>query len=76
MRAARLASGSRDHTIRIWSQRHGKWSGSVMFVAEVAITALTFARPDGILAAGDASGRVHYLKLEGLARTQRDSRIG
>ncbi|AUT66447.1 DUF4062 domain-containing protein [Paraburkholderia terrae] len=61
----RLASGSRDRTIRIWQLCNGRWTGSVQFVADAGILALAFAARAGVLAAGDLSGRVHFLKVEG-----------
>jgi len=60
----RLASGSLDRTIRVWEGRHGRWTGAVRFVADAGISALAFAARAGVLAAGDRSGRVHFLKVE------------
>jgi WD40 repeat protein len=61
----RLASGSWDHTVRIWEARNSRLTGAVQFVADSGVTALAFAPHASVLAAGDASGRVHFLKIEG-----------
>ncbi|WP_420798481.1 hypothetical protein [Paraburkholderia hospita] len=60
----RLASGSWDKTIRLWQVHHGRWTGTVRFVTDATIRALAFAARAGVLAAGDSSGRVHFLKVE------------
>ncbi|MFK4448987.1 WD40 repeat protein [Caballeronia udeis] len=60
----RLASGSWDNTVRIWQVRNGRWTGAVRFVADANIRALAFAARAGVLAAGDISGRVHFLKAD------------
>jgi WD40 repeat protein len=61
-----LASGSDDCTIRIWWIRNGRWQSRVAFVADSGIKSLAFSEPDATLLAGDASGRIHFLKLSGL----------
>ncbi|MDN7176989.1 hypothetical protein M0D69_02930 [Caballeronia sp. SEWSISQ10-4 2] len=60
----RLASASCDRTIRVWQERNGQWTGTVRFVADAAILALAFSPRSGVLAAGDHSGRVHFLKVD------------
>ncbi|MFP3558866.1 hypothetical protein SB861_50710 [Paraburkholderia sp. SIMBA_049] len=60
----RLVSGSWDKTIRVWQVLNGRWTGAVRFVADAGIWALAFAVRAGVLAAGDVSGRVHFLKVE------------
>ncbi|MGF6408869.1 WD40 repeat domain-containing protein [Paraburkholderia sp. MM5482-R1] len=60
----RLASGSVDKTIRVWQEDDGRWTGSVGFVAEAKILSLAFSGCAKVLAAGDSSGRVHFLKVE------------
>jgi hypothetical protein len=59
----RLASGSDDRTIKLWECRNEQWSGTVVFVADAAIWSITFAAGPSLLAAGDASGRLHLLQL-------------
>ena len=71
--SGRFASASLDRKIRIWTLRGDMWSGTVAFVAEAAITALAFDTWHGVLAAGDGSGRVHFLRLEGSARANATS---
>ncbi|WP_233849333.1 DUF4062 domain-containing protein [Paraburkholderia sp. HD33-4] len=60
----RFASGSEDRSIRIWQIRDGRWTATVGFVADAGICALAFASHAGSLAAGDESGRLHFLKVE------------
>jgi WD40 repeat protein len=61
-----LASGSGDHTIKLWDPAIvGRGGGQLIFVADAAITALAFLSGASILVAGDASGRLHWLRLPG-----------
>ncbi|TCG03484.1 hypothetical protein BZM27_48095 [Paraburkholderia steynii] len=60
----RIVSGSRDRTIRVWQVSDGRWTGMVRFVADAGIEAVVFTARAGVLAAGDGSGRVHFLKVE------------
>jgi WD40 repeat protein len=60
----RLVSGSQDKTIRIWKFDNQRGTGSVQFIADAGITALAVASDACVLAVGDSSGRVHFLKLE------------
>jgi WD40 repeat protein len=61
----RLASGSWDKTIRVWQVSDRRWTGAVRFVADAGIWALAFAARARVLVAGDVSGRVHFLSVEG-----------
>jgi WD40 repeat protein len=60
-----LASGSNDRTVRVWRQQQNKWTQDVAFIADSAVSALAYAASKGILAVGDHSGRLHFLRLEG-----------
>jgi tetratricopeptide (TPR) repeat protein len=57
-------SASEDRTLKIWDLLTGKEVAS--FSGEGAFDCCAFA-PDGVtVVAGDASGRVHFLRLEGM----------
>jgi WD40 repeat protein len=62
----RLASGAGDGTIKLWDPASGEpQSSQPQFVADAAITALAFLPATSTLVAGDASGRLHWLRLPG-----------
>ncbi len=57
-------SASEDRTLKVWDLLTGKEVAS--FSGEGAFSGCAFA-PDGVtVVAGDASGRVHFLRLEGM----------
>ena len=61
-----LASGTWDHTINLWDPTTANpESSQPQFVADAAITALAFLPATSTLVAGDASGRLHWLRLPG-----------
>jgi len=60
----RAASASRDGTLKIWSLTDGKLIES--FVGESPLTHCTFSSDNSTLIVGEVSGRLHYLKLEGV----------
>ncbi|TVU52285.1 MAG: hypothetical protein EA414_18185, partial [Arthrospira sp. PLM2.Bin9] len=60
----RAVSASRDNTLKLWDLATGEEIAS--FTAEAEFEACAVA-PDGVtVVAGDESGRVHFLRLEGL----------
>jgi WD40 repeat protein len=62
----RLASGAGDRTIKFWDPGSPKpESNQLRFVADTAITALAYLPATSTLVAGDASGRLHWLRLPG-----------
>jgi WD40 repeat protein len=62
----RLASGAGDRTIKLWDPASGEpESDQPQFVADAAITSLAFLPAPPTLVAGDASGRLHWLRLPG-----------
>ena len=61
----RAISGSLDNTIKVWDLSSGNIIAS--FTGESSIASCAIA-PDGVtIVAGDASGRVYFLRLEGIA---------
>ena len=59
----RALSGSGDNTLKVWDLETGREMASFIKDAEILAVALG---PDGkTLVAGDDSGRVHFLRLEG-----------
>ena len=61
-----LASGADDRTIKLWDPASGEpESSQPQFVADAAITSLAFLPAPPTLVAGDASGRLHWLRLPG-----------
>ena len=58
-----VISGSRDNTLKVWNWQTGEVIAS--FVGDGAISCCAVA-PDGVrVVAGDGSGRVHFLRLQG-----------
>ena len=58
-----FASGSFDHTIRLWDPARPNGAPRVIFVADAPITALAWVANHQLLVAGDASGRLHWLEM-------------
>ncbi|WP_445243060.1 MULTISPECIES: WD40 repeat domain-containing protein [unclassified Microcoleus] len=57
-------SGSDDNTLKVWDLLSGNILAS--FTAESSIACCAIA-PDGVtIVAGDESGRVYFLRLEGM----------
>ncbi|MEG4099510.1 WD40 repeat domain-containing protein, partial [Microcoleus sp. Pol17_C1] len=60
----RAISGSDDKTLKVWDLSSGNLIAS--FTGESSIACCAIA-PDGVtIVAGDASGRVYFLRLEGM----------
>ncbi len=60
----KLISSSRDNTLKIWDLATGEIIAS--FTGEGAINCCAVA-PDGVtIVAGESSGRLHFLQLEGV----------
>ncbi|MDT9267754.1 MAG: WD40 repeat domain-containing protein, partial [Limnospira sp. PMC 1295.21] len=60
----RAVSASWDETLKLWDLETGKELAT--FTGEAAMLSCAIA-PDGVtVAAGDSSGVVHFLRLEGL----------
>jgi WD40 repeat protein len=56
----RLVSGGDDRTVRVWNTRTGKMLA--MFAADGTILSV-LGLPNGMIAAGDGLGAVHFLDL-------------
>jgi WD40 repeat protein len=56
-------TGSADHTVRLWDLD----AASVMasFTTDDVVTACAIAHDGRAIVAGDASGAVHFLRVEG-----------
>jgi WD40 repeat protein len=64
----RAVSASRDNTLKIWDLESGSLIAS--FTGESSILACAVAPDDMTIVAGEASGRVHFLRLEGYGQSQ------
>jgi WD40 repeat protein len=58
----RAVSGSLDHTVRLWDL--GTGAMLAVFTGESEIRSLAVSR-EGIVVAGEQSGRVHFLRIQG-----------
>jgi WD40 repeat protein len=58
----RVVSASADRTLKVWGLESGKLVATFSGDGEIAACAVA---PDGTIVAGEASGRVHFLRLEG-----------
>ena len=64
-----LVSASGDHTLKVWDLASGQCLATFSADAPVVACAVT---PDGNgVVAGDASGGVHFLRLEGVESRRR-----
>jgi WD40 repeat protein len=63
----RAVSGSDDNTLKVWDLESGSLIAS--FTGESSMFSCAVS-PDGLtIVAGEASGKVHFLRLEGIAPT-------
>jgi len=61
-----VTSGTWDHTIKLWDPASGEpKSSQPQFIADAAILTLAFLPTPPTLVAGDASSRLHWLRLPG-----------
>ena len=63
LRDGRFVSGSADKTILIWDPNKTNGAPRLLFVADAPITSLTLVRDSNLLLAGDATGRIHWLRF-------------
>ncbi|MBD2562317.1 MULTISPECIES: WD40 repeat domain-containing protein [Nostoc] len=63
--------GSTDNTLKVWDLQTGKEIST--FIGESSIYCCAVS-PDGLtIVAGESSGRVHFLRLEGGSKNETDS---
>ncbi|KAB8321308.1 hypothetical protein SD81_005245, partial [Tolypothrix campylonemoides VB511288] len=60
----RVISASNDNTLKVWNLETGEII--VSFAGEHPFSCCTVALDKRTIVAGDASGRVHFLRMEGL----------
>jgi len=60
----RAVSGSEDRTLKVWDLETGEIVTT--FTGESDVSAVAIAADDRTIVAGEWSGRVHFLRLEGL----------
>jgi WD40 repeat protein len=60
----RALSGSGDHTLKLWDLASGECLAT--FTADAPIPTCALAPDECTLVAGDSTGRVHFLRLEGV----------
>jgi WD40 repeat protein len=60
-----LVSASEDATLRIWDALTGE--EIAVFIGDNALTACLIASDGKTIVAGEESGRVHFLRFEGIA---------
>jgi WD40 repeat protein len=66
----RAVSGSDDNTLKVWDLESGSLIAS--FAGDSFMLSCAVA-PDGLtIVAGDASGKIHFLRLEGIAPSPQD----
>jgi WD40 repeat protein len=57
-------SGSGDNTLKLWDLSSGKVMAS--FVGDSRIKCLTISSDGRVVLAGEKSGHIHFLRLEGI----------
>jgi WD40 repeat protein len=60
---ARIVSGSNDNTLKIWDAKTGREQAT--FICDASVQAVAINSSGSKIAAGDYSGNVYFLKLEG-----------
>jgi WD40 repeat protein len=64
----RVVSGSKDNTLRAWDADSGLTIALLDLEAWITVITVT---ADGLIAAGDVAGRVHFLRLEEPAKASK-----
>ncbi|MGK7931372.1 MAG: WD40 repeat domain-containing protein [Microcystaceae cyanobacterium] len=67
-----IISGSTDKTVKVWDIKTGNCIAT--FTAEAAITCVAVAPDNVAIVAGDAIGRVHFLKLMNAQSSSKNNR--
>jgi len=65
----RAVSASYDQTLKVWDIKNGKMIAS--FTGDSAMISCALSTDGRTIIAGEASGRVHFLRLEGLPASRK-----
>ena len=59
-----MISGTGDHTVRLWNVNTARCLA--VFTADDVVTSCAIAEDSRTIVVGDASGAVHFIRIEGM----------